>query len=91
MTAPNRPPVLTDPGYGRTWAVEQIKPTMFNRRKRWSAALISREETMVGYIAQYDDGWGANTIVRGKQKMVRGVYRTPQAAAEALLKARRSS
>jgi hypothetical protein len=86
---PSNPPVLADPGYGRTWEADYYKPTRYSK-KRWTVSLISRERTLVGYIAHYHDGWGAGVIARGKNRMVKGTYETPQAAADALLKARKT-
>ena len=85
-------PTLADPGYGRAWVPEPIKPTRYgSRKKRWAVGLLSRTDTLLGYIAENDIGWGANSIVRGKSKMVGGLgYSTPQAAADALLRARKA-
>jgi hypothetical protein len=85
------PPVLADPGYGRTWEAEQIKAPRYIRTSRWTMSLISRTGERVGYIAEYDNGWGANSIVGGKRKSVGSDgYQTAQAAAGALLKARQA-
>lgn len=89
MSAKNVAPVLADPGYGRTWVAERFKAGFTGRRLQWGVSLMSRTGTLVGYIAEYDTGWGANSIVRGKSKHVGYLgYKTPQAAADALLKAR---
>lgn len=81
--------MLADPGYGRTWVVESFKVV---RQRRWGVSLLSRSGSVVGYIGEYDNGWGANSIVRGKRKSVgHDGYQTAQAAADVLLKARRSS
>jgi hypothetical protein len=94
MTRPRtwaQPPVLADPGYGRTWVPERFKAGYSGRQLRWGVSLMSRTGTLVGYIAEYDNGWGANSIVRGKRKHAGGDgYRTAQAAADALLKARKA-
>ena len=83
-----QPPVLADPGYGRTW--EPTTRKVF-RETRWWVDLISRTGTVVGYIAEYDNGWGANSIVRGKRIPVgHDGYQTAQAAADALLDARKA-
>lgn len=80
-------PVLTDPGYGRRWDVERFKTA---GRLRWGASLMSRTGSLLGYVMEYDNGWGANTFVRGHRKMVAAgrSYGTAQDAADALLKAR---
>ena len=81
-------PILSDPGYGRSWELGSRKVL---RETRWGADLISRTGTLLGYIAQYDNGWGANIIVRGKRKSVgRDGYQTAQAAANVLLGARKT-
>lgn len=85
------PPALTDPGYGRAWVSNLLKGMPYSRKKRWAVSLMSRTGTLVGYIAEYDNGWGANSIVRGKRESVgHDGYRTPQAAADALLAARKA-
>ncbi len=84
-------PILASPGYDRAWVPERIKPTRYNRKRRWSVGLLSRTDTLLGYIAENDIGWGAFMIVRGKSKCVGGLgYSTPQAAADVLLKARKA-
>ena len=84
-----RPLVLTDPGYGRTWDPQPYKVL---RRTRGAFALLSRTGMTLGYIAESDNGWGANSIVRGKRKSVGGDgYKSAQAAADALLKARKAT
>lgn len=91
MSAKNVAPVLPDPGFGRTWVPELLKATHYNRKKRWAVSLMSCTGTLVGYIAEYDNGWGGNTIVRGKSKMVNGgrACGSAHAAAALLLKARK--
>jgi len=85
-------PILASPGYGRAWVPERIKPTRYNREGRWVVSLMSRTGTLVGHIAEFDTGWVANSIVRGRFKMVGSFlgYSTPQAAADALLRARKA-
>ena len=87
-----QPPVLADPGHGRAWVPERIKPTRYgSRKKRWAVGLLSRTDTLLGYIAENDIGWGAIMIVRGMSKHVGGLgYSTPQATADVLLKARKA-
>jgi len=89
MTAKSVAPVLADPGFGRTWVVESRKVL---RKTKWGAVLVSRVGTTVGYVVEYDNGWGADMIVRGKVRMVHGgrPFGSAQAAADALLKARRA-
>jgi hypothetical protein len=82
-------PILRDPGNGRTWLPE-LRGHSRGLEPRWGAELISRTGWVLGYIAQYDNGWGANSIVRGKRKSVGyDGYQTAQEAADALLKARK--
>jgi hypothetical protein len=84
-------PILASPGYGRTWAPFLVKRTPYSRKGRWVVSLVSRTGALVGYIAEYDTGWGANSLIRGKFKMVGGDgYQSPQAAADALLRARKA-
>jgi len=81
-------PVLTDPGYGRTWVPQPFKVC---RQTRGAFVLLSRTGTLIGIVAEYDNGWGADAFIGGKRKTVGyDGYPTAQAAAGALLKARRA-
>jgi hypothetical protein len=85
-------PSLASPGYGRAWTPSLAKLTPFSRKERWVVSLVSRTGALVGWITEYDDtAWGAYSISRGKCKRVGGLgYSTPQAAADALLRARKA-
>jgi hypothetical protein len=83
---PAAAPVLADPGAGRRWDVQRLG---VGSQARWRAALLSRSGTLIGYVGEYDNGWGANTKTHGRMGLCgRDGYTTAQAAADALLTAR---
>ena len=80
-------PILADPGFGRTWRSYEFWVT--GRVRRWHVTLYSRTGSTLGYVADYDNGWGANVATaRGFKSAGHDGYRTAQAAADALLKER---
>lgn len=88
-TATRGHPELADPGHGRRWEWELAgsKP----RQRRWFASLVSRSGNVLGYIGEYDNGWGGNARTRSKSRHrqfrpLLGAWATAEVAAEMLLR-----
>ena len=72
---------------GRHWEVEGFKSTPRKRTAdRTLVRLCARTGRVLGYFAQYDNGWGINVATARGFKSAGGVYASGERAAAALLK-----
>lgn len=73
---------------GRRWEITRWKSSPRKRTPdRTAVNLYARTGSHIGYIAEYDNGWGINVARGNSFKSMPGVFGTGERAAAALIKA----